>query len=171
MSDNKSNLAAMPLFNKPSLKSIALKADDQDKNPDTKSFVSPHRPARNILPNEKVFDATALKNFSKKVDDALEKMVAKTQKFCTKLSCSISRLLKGYFRILLVCAIVTIGYGFLFNLVEANPAIVENVPAIATLLNSAKVLANYTGEFLHMNVEWAIELIEYVIAQIGSTSI
>ena len=134
----------------------------------SKSFVSPKRPARSIMPSEKVFDVTTLKNFYKNVDVALEKLMTKTQQVCTKLSRGISRIMKGYFIILLVCLFVTFGYGFAFNWVEANPAIVENVPAIATLLESAKVLANYTGEFLHLNVEWAIALIESIIAEINS---
>ena len=171
MSSKSNHLGTMPMLSaKSALKSFAHKADDTDKTPDNKSF-SPMASARSILPNEKTFDATVLNDFSKKVNDALEKMFTKTHRFCTKLSRGISRIAKAYFRILLACAIVTFGYGFLFNLVDANPAIVENVPAIATLLESLKVLASYTGQFLHMNVEWAIEIIESIIEEINSTSI
>lgn len=108
MSSKSNHLGTMPMLSaKSALKSFAHKADDTDKTPDNKSF-SPMASARSILPNEKTFDATVLNDFSKKVDDALEKMFTKTQRFCTKLSRGISRIAKAYFRILLACAIVTL---------------------------------------------------------------
>lgn len=163
----------MPTFNA-TLKSATHHDDVAEKNsetrstPNDKNFSRPMYSARRIVSSQNTPDViTQMKVFSKKLDAAIDKVFEKAMCFSKKLARAISRVVRAYLILLLICVLITIGYGYLFNLVETTPAIVKNVPAIGSLLSSAKILVDYISQFLKMNVDGAIEYIEALIAELN----
>lgn len=155
MSTNTQSNHQMPQFN-----------NVQKNQPNSKIHNFPKFSVRSILPNK---SSSSAMDFTKKLDAAIEKLSKKAMSFCKKLARGISRLIRAYLIFLLVCVLITIGYCYLFNLVETNPGIVETVPGIVGFLDSAKTLVNYISQFLQMTIEGAIEYIEAFIAEMNSS--
>ena len=115
--------------------------------------------SNSILPRENCFD---IENFMKNFDKKMEKFTTKSVEAAQDVSRGIRNLIKSYVRFLMLCAIVSIGYIFLFSMIESNPSIIENIPNISKLLESMKVLVGYSNAFLHWNFEWMAQFIEEI---------